>query len=59
MALYTDSLQIGLIINIDKTKIMIVHVVPILIQVGDSNLNLGHIMQLGRSIFEKEVNHRM
>ena len=61
------SQQVGLKMNMDKTKIMSnVHVVPTPVTVGSSILEivdeyvyLGQIVQLGRSNFEKEVNRRI
>ena len=61
------SQQVGLKMNMDKTKIMSnTHVVPTPLKVGDSTLEvvteyvyLGQIVQLGRSNFEKEVNRRI
>ncbi|CAB3231006.1 unnamed protein product [Arctia plantaginis] len=61
------SQQIGLKMNMDKTKIMSnVHVAPTPIVVGNSVLEvvdeyvyLGQTVQLGKSNFEKEVNRRI
>ncbi|KAL0871711.1 hypothetical protein ABMA27_004222 [Loxostege sticticalis] len=60
------SQQVGLKMNMDKTKIMSnVHVAPTPLKVGDSALEvvdeyvyLGQTVQLGKSNFEKEVNRR-
>ncbi len=61
------SQQVGLRMNMDKTKVMAnAHVTPYPISVGSSNLEivdeyvyLGQVIQLGRSNFEKEVNRRI
>jgi hypothetical protein len=61
------SQQVGLKINMDKTKIMSnSRVVPTPIVVGNSTLDvvdqyiyLGQIVQLGKSNFQKEVNRRI
>ncbi|KAG6440870.1 hypothetical protein O3G_MSEX001526 [Manduca sexta] len=61
------SQQVGLKMNMDKTKIMSnVHVVPTPIEVGGSTLEvvdeyvyLGQVVRLGRSNFEREVNRRI
>jgi exonuclease III len=61
------SQQVGLKMNMDKTKIMSnAHVVPTPLKVGDSTLEivdsyiyLGQTIQLGRSNFENEVNRRI
>ena len=61
------SQQVGLKMNMDKTKVMSnVHVVPTPVSVGNSTLEvvdgyvyLGQTVQLGRSNFEKEVNRRI
>ncbi|KAL0820946.1 hypothetical protein ABMA28_005603 [Loxostege sticticalis] len=61
------SQQVGLKMNMDKTKIMSnVHVAPTPLKVGDSALEvvdeyvyLGQTVQLGKSNFEKEVNLRI
>ncbi len=61
------SQQVGLKMNMDKTKIMSnARVVPTPLKVGDTTLEvvdnyvyLGQTVQLGRSNFEKEVNHRI
>ncbi|KAL0852521.1 hypothetical protein ABMA27_017001 [Loxostege sticticalis] len=61
------SQQVGLKMNMDKTKIMSnVRVAPTPLKVGDSALEvvdeyvyLGQTVQLGKSNFEKEVNRRI
>lgn len=61
--LSTVSQQVGLKMNMDKTKIMLnVHVTPVPVIVGNDSLEvvdryvyLGQIVQLGRSNFDKEV----
>ncbi|PZC74016.1 hypothetical protein B5X24_HaOG208430 [Helicoverpa armigera] len=61
------SQRVGLKMNMDKTKIMSnVHVQPTPVSVGssvlevvDSYIYLGQVVQLGRSNFEKEVNRRI
>ena len=61
------SQQVGLKMNMDKTKIMSnVHVAPVPVVVGNDTLEvvdhysyLGPIVQLGRSNFDKEVARRI
>ncbi|XP_063635113.1 uncharacterized protein LOC134805838 [Cydia splendana] len=61
------SQRVGLKMNMDKTKLMSnANVVPIPVSVGnsvlevvDSYIYLGQVVQLGRSNFEKEVNRRI
>lgn len=61
------SQQVGLKMNMDKTKIMYnVHVAPVPVIVGNDTLKvvdhyvyLGQIVQLGRSNFDKEVARRI
>ena len=61
------SQRVGLKMNMDKTKIMSnANVVPTPVSVGnsvlevvDSYVYLGQVVQLGRSNFEKEVNRRI
>ncbi|XP_064073992.1 uncharacterized protein LOC135193837 [Vanessa tameamea] len=61
------SQQVGLKINMDKTKVMAnCHVAPTSISLGNSILEvvdeyvyLGQTVQLGRSSFEKEVTRRI
>ncbi|XP_062528975.1 citron rho-interacting kinase isoform X4 [Bombyx mori] len=61
------SQQVGLKMNMDKTKIMYnVHVAPTIVTVGSSTLEvvdeyiyLGQAVRLGRSNFEREVSRRI
>ena len=61
------SQRVGLKMNMDKTKIMSnANVVPTPVSVGnsvlevvDSYIYLGQVVQLGRSNFEKEVSRRI
>ena len=61
------SQQVGLKMNMDKTKIMCnAHVVPTpisvensVLEVVDSYVYLGQVVQLGRSDFQKEANRRI
>ena len=61
------SQQVGLKMNMDKTKIMSnAHVVPTpisvensVLEVVDSYVYLGQVVQLGRSDFQKEANRRI
>ncbi|KAA5608736.1 reverse transcriptase family protein, partial [Pseudomonas aeruginosa] len=61
------SQQVGLKMNMDKTKVMYnVHVAPTIVTVGSSTLEvvdeyiyLGQAVRLGRSKFEREVSRRI
>ncbi|CAH2224768.1 jg26294 [Pararge aegeria aegeria] len=62
-----DSQQVGLRMNMSKTKIMSDAHVPLhpiivgssALEIVDEYIFLGYTIQLGRSNFEKEVNRRI